>query len=175
MYKKTSKKHNSDKKYYDINVRGALIEENDRVIGKILAHEGRHKLADKWEPEPYIVVSKSNSYLPVYAVRREDGEGRTRILHRNHLLPMGFIPETRVYIAPTPKPQKLKPVPRVRRSKQPNAVTNQNYDKDSTDTEYQHEYTVHDIGLHHDVTLESVTDAEDVEVPGSGGDDNSHV
>ena len=177
------KSQQRQKKYYDIKVRGAVIEENDRVLVKILAHEGRHKLADKWEPEPYIVVSKPNSDIPVYVVRREDGEGRTRTLHRNHLLPIGFIPESRVDIQPTPKQQKPKPVPRVRRSKRLQAVTNPNHDRDSdsdsTDTEYQHEFTVHDIGLpqqtHHDVTLESVADTEDVEVPGSGGDDHSSV
>ena len=46
------------KKDYDLKVRGATIEPVDRVLVKILAFEGKHKLADRWEDEPYVVLQQ---------------------------------------------------------------------------------------------------------------------
>ena len=36
---------------YDKNVKGPQLHENDLVLVKIVAHKGRHKLQDRWEPE----------------------------------------------------------------------------------------------------------------------------
>ena len=80
------------KKYYDLKVRGSVLEPGDRVLVKVLAFEGRHKLADHWEPEPCVVIAQPNPDIPVYVVRREDETGRDRTLHRNHLLPIGTLP-----------------------------------------------------------------------------------
>ena len=77
------------KKYYDIKARAAQLEVGDRVLVKILAHDGKHKLSDKWADEVYIVAEQPNADIPVYKVKREDGEGSTRTLHRNHLLYLG--------------------------------------------------------------------------------------
>lgn len=73
---------------------------------KEVSFDGKHKLADTWEKVPYVVVDQANSEIHVFTVIREDGEGRTRILHRNLLLPVGFIREQEI---PQEKP---KPVPR---------------------------------------------------------------
>ena len=54
---------------------------------KIVAHEGRHKIADRWEQDIYDVVSKPNPDIPVFVVKKEDGTGRKRTLHRNLLMP----------------------------------------------------------------------------------------
>ena len=59
---------------------------------KILAFEGKHKLSNKWEDRPYVVLEHSNPEMPVYVVRREDGIGRTRTLHRNHLFSVSDLP-----------------------------------------------------------------------------------
>lgn len=77
------------KKGYDTRSRGANVQVGDRVLVKRVAFDGRHKLADKWEEEVYEVRDKPNEDIPVYVVRREDGDGRTRTLHRNLLLPLG--------------------------------------------------------------------------------------
>ena len=48
---------------------------------------GKHKIADRWEDKPYIVVSQPNKENPVYEVQREGSRSKVRVLHRNLLLP----------------------------------------------------------------------------------------
>ena len=45
----------------------------------------KHKIADKWETEPYEIVSQRSDGLPVYTVMRN---GCERTLHRNMLFPL---------------------------------------------------------------------------------------
>ena len=49
--------------------------------------KGKHKLADKWKPDIYIVTDQPNKDILVYKVRPEDGS-REKMLHRNMLLPL---------------------------------------------------------------------------------------
>ena len=62
------------KKTYDVRVRSAVLQPGDRVLVKIVAWDGKHKLSDKWEKTPYIVHSQPNSDVPVYVVRKEGDE-----------------------------------------------------------------------------------------------------
>jgi hypothetical protein len=78
---------------YEKKVRGAILSTGDRVLVKIVAFDGKHKIADKWEDEPYRIVSQPNRDIPVYMVERENREGQKRTLHRNLLLPIGFLPK----------------------------------------------------------------------------------
>ena len=55
---------------------------------KVVAHKGRHKLQDKWEPEEYVAVEQPIADTPVYKVQPVNG-GNIRTLHRNLLLPLG--------------------------------------------------------------------------------------
>ncbi|MCG8048820.1 MAG: DDE-type integrase/transposase/recombinase, partial [Candidatus Thiodiazotropha taylori] len=77
------------KSNYDIKARAAKLEIGDRVLVKILAFDGKHKLSDKWTEDIYIVTEQPNVNIPVYKVKRENGEGTERILHRNNLLHLG--------------------------------------------------------------------------------------
>ena len=96
---------------YDLKVRGATLEVGDRVLVKTLAFDGKHKLADRWDEFAYIVISQPNKDIPVFVVEREDGEGRRRSLHRNHLLPIGYLlPDEQ----PKPKPRNKPPLPKYR-------------------------------------------------------------
>lgn len=52
----------------------------------------QHKIADRWEPTVYVVVKQPNAEIPVYVVSPEDGDGRDLVLHRDLLLPCGFLP-----------------------------------------------------------------------------------
>ena len=97
------------KEGYDMRVRGATIRVGDRVLVKIVAFKEKHKLADKWEQEPYKVLGPPNPDIPVFTVQKEDGEGRKRNLHRNLLLPVGDIRETPVKPVPKPRVRTLKP------------------------------------------------------------------
>ena len=76
------------------------MEPGDRVLMKIVAHSGKHKIADRWKDDAYTVLQQPNSDIPVYIVSKEDGTGPKHTLHRNLLLPINFLP-----IAPLPNPE----------------------------------------------------------------------
>ena len=86
------KQANRNKKVYDTKARASKLEVNDRVLVKQVCFDGKHKLADRWESEAYIVYDIPNPDIPVYRVQREDGKGRQRTLHRNLLLSINTIP-----------------------------------------------------------------------------------
>ncbi|VDI12112.1 Hypothetical predicted protein, partial [Mytilus galloprovincialis] len=101
-----------DRQKYNYNkkARSAILQTGDRVLVKILAFDGKHKLADKWEEDPYQIVNQPNKEIPVYEVKKENGTGRKKTLHRNLLLPIGFLPKTvESEIAPAPR-QRRKPL-----------------------------------------------------------------
>ena len=70
---------------YDKSIKGPQLQEKDLVLVKIVAHKGRHKLQDKWEPEEYVVVEQPIAGTPVQPVTG----GNIKTLHRNLLLPLG--------------------------------------------------------------------------------------
>ncbi|XP_071112959.1 uncharacterized protein [Haliotis cracherodii] len=100
------------KSYYDQSARAAVLDVGDRVLVKVVAFDGRHKLADKWEDDIYIVTSQPNPSIPVYVVEKENGGGRKKTLHRNLLLPIGSLPRPETAI-PVPKPRKRRSSPRL--------------------------------------------------------------
>ncbi len=88
--KKTGKRY---KKYYDNKVRHATVMPGDRVLVRKVGLKGRQKLADKWETEPYLVTSQPIPDIPVYRVKPEHSStGKSRLLHRNMLLPFTHLP-----------------------------------------------------------------------------------
>ena len=122
-------------KSYDLKVRGADLQEGDRVLVKVVAFDGKHKIADKWEEDPYQIVRQPNSDIPVFIVKRENGTGRTRTLHRNLLLPIGCI-DPEMHHTP------LRPVPKPRKKTQPqekkqatDKLADQDEESDSSDSE----------------------------------------
>ena len=42
---------------------------------------GKQKLADRWNKHPYIVIDQPIEDVPVFAVKREHGRGRRKLLH----------------------------------------------------------------------------------------------
>lgn len=96
---------------YDLKARAAKLEVGDRVLVKILAHDGKHKLADKWADEIYVVTEQPNLNIPVYKVKQEDGNGSEKTLHRNHLLHLGNKLQEKIdcHKNPIPKPKIGKP------------------------------------------------------------------
>lgn len=51
---------------------------------------GKHKLANRWDPVVHVVVKHAGD-LPVYTVKPEKQDGPQRTLHRDLLLPCGFL------------------------------------------------------------------------------------
>ena len=69
-----------------------MVEPGDLVLVKVVAFDGKHKIADRWENDTYAVLSQPNPGIPVYVVQREDKGGPKRTLHRNLLLPINSLP-----------------------------------------------------------------------------------
>jgi hypothetical protein len=85
----TSRARLKQKSNYDKKAKAANIEIGDSVLVKSLAFDGKHKLSDRFEDEPYRVTDQPNSDVPVFKVRSKDR--KEKVLHRNNLLPIGFI------------------------------------------------------------------------------------
>jgi hypothetical protein len=82
------KKNKGNKQRYDQRVRFCPLDSGDRVLIRNLGLQGKHKLADRWKDTPYIVESQLPG-LPVFKLKPESGHGSEKILHRNHILPIG--------------------------------------------------------------------------------------
>ncbi|KAI5627544.1 hypothetical protein C0J50_12903, partial [Silurus asotus] len=95
--KTAQKSQQRNKRAYDRHVKHQTLAVGDRVLIRNLAIPGKHKLADKWNSVPYMVVEKLKD-VPVYRLTPEFGMGGVRTLHRDHLLPIGenvrlYVPE----------------------------------------------------------------------------------
>lgn len=60
----------------------------DRVLVKLLAYDGKHKFANRFGEDIYIVIKRSNQNIPVSVVRAPNGRERT--LYRSHLMPVSM-------------------------------------------------------------------------------------
>ena len=185
-----AKSQQRQKRTYDTKVKGAILHKGDRVLVRILSFDGTHKLSDKWEEDPYVIVDQPNSDIPVFVVKKENGEGRRRTLHRNHLLPIGIITEEEQEFRPVPKPR---PVPRTRQSlKNKKKTENKDEEKSSTsvstdaETDSEDESMIFvmreptepsevDDSVPLDTDVESADDDDDVAVPDVLGDDHDNI
>lgn len=84
------KSHLKNKARFDHRVRDLPLEKGDRVLIQNVGLKGKHKLQDRWKSTPYVVVEKLPN-LPVYKVKPEHGTGVLKTLHRDHLLPIGYM------------------------------------------------------------------------------------
>ena len=95
MVEENSRASSDQKKYFDRKPRASVLSPGDRVLIKILAHEGKHKVADRWSSDIYVVEKQPNMDIPVYELKPEKGR-QMKILHRDHVLPIGCLPFTTV-------------------------------------------------------------------------------
>ena len=65
---------------------------DDRVLLRNVGIKGTHKIAVRWSEEVFVVVAQPSMDTPVYEVKPEMGNGRSRTLHRNLLLPILNLP-----------------------------------------------------------------------------------
>lgn len=96
-----------NKTRFDRHISVSDLAVGDRVLVRNVRLRGKHKLADRWEPTVYIVVKRAGT-LPVYTVKPEHRDQPVRTLHRDLLLPCGFLPA--LVEAPSAKPKKLPPL-----------------------------------------------------------------
>ncbi|XP_059923668.1 uncharacterized protein LOC132469690 [Gadus macrocephalus] len=129
-----------NKRRFDKRVVDSTLETGDRVLVRNVRIRGKHKLADRWESDVHVVVKRAGD-LPVYTVRPENKDGPLRTLHRDLLLPCGFLPVSMPDEPVTPKAVRR---PRTRRS-----IDIQNAE-DPVDTTYFSD--LEDEAVHHDTT-----------------------
>lgn len=127
--KETAKNHQRNKKQYDSRVRDQTLEEGDRVLVRNLGLPGKHKLQDKWNPLPYLVIEKLPN-LPVYRVKPERGLGVVKTLHRDHLLPIGYL--VRMPVDAPKAPTRRRMMTRARRSETAKETKKQSSRPDSS-------------------------------------------
>lgn len=81
------KKNLSNKRRYDEKVQECVLNPGDRVLIRNLGLRGKHKLADRWSSVVYL-VDKRLENLPVYQLTPENGVGPSKVLHKDHILPV---------------------------------------------------------------------------------------
>ena len=81
------------KHHYDETARSSVLMPGDLVLVQKVGVKCKHKIGDKWEHDPYIVISQPNDDIPVYEVRWENSRAKkTRLLRRTLLLPFVGLP-----------------------------------------------------------------------------------
>ena len=75
------------KSNYNRRVRSSALQVGDRVLVRNLTPRGGPgKLRAFWEDEIHVVIARKGEGSPVYDVRPESGQGRSRTLHRNRFI-----------------------------------------------------------------------------------------
>ena len=64
-----------------------MLLPEDLALVKRKGFTSKHKIVDKWESEPYEIISQHSDGLPVYTFMRND---RERTLYHNMLFPLGL-------------------------------------------------------------------------------------
>ena len=105
VQQRSSKKRLHQKSGYDKKQRGACLQTGDRVLVRKVGFQTKHKLANFWESDAYVILEQPNPGIPVFKVQKEDKTGRVKVLHRNLLLPIGSIPIVHPNIQ-DPQPEK---------------------------------------------------------------------
>ena len=127
----------ANKARYDSKVRECHILPGDRVLVKNVRIRGKHKLADRWDKDVYVVVKRLDDDMPVYEVKPESGDGPSRTIHRNLMLPCKFPkPVADQPVNPAPDP------PRRPRTRSQKKVAFVNSDSDSDDDFYRPQISV---------------------------------
>ena len=60
------------------------------MLVKWTGFQERHKIADVWEDDIYIIIDQPHKDIPVYTIENQTSEG-TKTVHRNLLLPLPTI------------------------------------------------------------------------------------
>ena len=121
--REAEKSADRNKVHYDLKVREATLDIGDRVLIRNVGFRGKHKLADKWDKDSYVVIGIPDKSIPVYKVQKDLGDHSVKTLHRNMLLPFSAIPGLSEVSVPDTTRESL-PKLRKPRSKTPNVQLN---------------------------------------------------
>ena len=84
----SEKESKKNKERYDRKARCTHLQKGDLVLVRQKSFKGKHKIQDRWENEPYEVISQLRPNLPVYKVMKKGSDSKPRVLHRNLLFPL---------------------------------------------------------------------------------------
>ena len=135
----------ASKAWYSKKVCGATLHPGDQVLVRQVGFQGKHKIADRWEEDVYVVTTQPNPSIPMFTVRQLEGKGRPRTLHRNMLLPVRSVPSPNS--AASPHPSEFQRVTRSQTRKLLAAVANHD-NVDRTSESDQCDTASHRPGLH---------------------------
>lgn len=89
--KNISKSATNGKQQYDRKVRFSKLQPGDRVLVRNLSERGGPgKLRSYWEQQIHVVIEQKEGLL-IYKVNLEGHPDKSRVLHRNLLLPCDFL------------------------------------------------------------------------------------
>ena len=77
-----------NKWHYDHKVRCTQLNVGDKVSLKCTAFKGKHKIQDRWKNTIYEVVEQPLGMIPVFKINSMEGDDKTKVVHRNLLLPL---------------------------------------------------------------------------------------
>ena len=60
----------------------------DKVFLKYTTFKGKHKIQDRWENTIYEVIEQLLGKIPVFKIKPMEGDDKTKVVHRNLLLPL---------------------------------------------------------------------------------------
>ena len=99
---------------FDLKVGVQDLQPDDKVLLRNLGVHEKHKLADHWKSQPYVICKHLPGF-PVYQSWPEGSTGPLKTWHRNHLLPLSEAvhvpPQTDLQSTPTAS-QRSQPVTR---------------------------------------------------------------
>lgn len=141
--------HLKNKTRYDRWVLNQSLEEGDRVLLRNVGITGKHKLQDRWKSVPYVIVEKLPN-IPVYRVKPERGAGVIKTLHRDHLLPIGYL--VRMSTSVEKDSVAEKPVTRAQTAqkqvrKRESGLSRSDDEPESMDSEDEYDYQTHCFNL----------------------------
>ncbi|KAG1940743.1 interleukin-1 receptor accessory protein-like 1-A [Pimephales promelas] len=145
------KNHQRNKKAHDRHVKEQVLDKGDRVLLRNFGVTGKNKLKCKWRSSPYIVIEKLAN-LPVYKIKPERGMGAEKTIHRNHLLPIGYL--VRILVDEREEGSQHRPVTRAFQQKTRDLVQTNNHEEDmSSEIEYDEVYLPRPVELDWDKLL----------------------
>uniref|UniRef100_A0A8C6M195 Gypsy retrotransposon integrase-like protein 1 n=1 Tax=Nothobranchius furzeri TaxID=105023 RepID=A0A8C6M195_NOTFU len=83
------KEQDKQAREYNKRIKGPRLNIGDRVLIANRGERGKKKLADKWDPTVYTVKERN---LQTHTYKLEDNKGKTKVVHRNLVLNISFLP-----------------------------------------------------------------------------------
>ena len=145
------------KEYYNKRFSGGVLQPGDRVLVRNGSERGgSRKLRSHWEHVIHVVVERMGIQSPAYKVKPENGVGRTRVLHRNLLLPCGALVLDAPNLGSGTRPRKIAT------EKQPLSVSGEDVQK--SEREEEDDFVSVDLmeEIPNEVTSESVPPDQDL-------------